>query len=202
MAYCHDVTAKKEPAMQPIQSQGVHHITISGADRATSIDFWRGVLGMPFVFEQPNLDNPNENHLYFDPGDGRLITIFTDETRQPDTHKLPQTTGHVHHIAFHLSRSSFTAAQANLKARGITAFGPKDRGFMDSLYFRDPLGLLIELATWRFEPPAGFTHTDVLARAHRLRVASGDHNITDSNLAAAITALIAEANTNNDLGPS
>ena len=61
--------------MRKIQSQGVHHITLVGADRQTSIDFWDGVLGMPFVFEQPNLDNPNEGHLYFDPGDGRLITI-------------------------------------------------------------------------------------------------------------------------------
>ena len=26
---------------------------------------------------------------------------------------------------------------------------------MDSIYFTDPLGLLIELASYRFEPPAG-----------------------------------------------
>ena len=68
--------------MRKLQSQGVHHITIVGADRQTSIDFWEGVLGMPFVFEQPNLDNAAESHLYFDPGDGRLITIFTNEERR------------------------------------------------------------------------------------------------------------------------
>ena len=53
--------------MRKLQSQGVHHITLVGADRRTSIDFWEGVLGMPFVFEQPNLDVPEELHLYFDP---------------------------------------------------------------------------------------------------------------------------------------
>ena len=37
--------------MRKLQSQGVHHITLVGADRRTSIDFWEGVLGMPFVFE-------------------------------------------------------------------------------------------------------------------------------------------------------
>jgi catechol 2,3-dioxygenase-like lactoylglutathione lyase family enzyme len=42
--------------MRKLQSQGVHHITIVGGHRQTSIDFWEGVLGMPFVFEQPNLD--------------------------------------------------------------------------------------------------------------------------------------------------
>ena len=67
--------------MRKLQSQGVHHITLVGADRQTSIDFWEGVLGMPFVFEQPNLDNPAESHLYFDPGDGSLITVFTNEER-------------------------------------------------------------------------------------------------------------------------
>ena len=74
--------------MRKLQSQGVHHITLVGADRQTSIDFWEGVLGMPFVFEQPNLDNPSESHLYFDPGDGRLITIFTNEERvgRPEPH--------------------------------------------------------------------------------------------------------------------
>ena len=45
------------------QSQGLHHITLNGADRKTSIGFWEGVLGMPFIFEQPNLDNEDENHL-------------------------------------------------------------------------------------------------------------------------------------------
>jgi len=46
-----------------LRPQGVHHITINGADRQTAIDFWEGVLGMPFVFEQPNLDNEGESHL-------------------------------------------------------------------------------------------------------------------------------------------
>ena len=51
------VERQVEGLMRKLQSQGVHHITIVGADRQTSIDFWEGVLGMPFVFEQPNLDN-------------------------------------------------------------------------------------------------------------------------------------------------
>ncbi len=59
-----------------IPTQGIHHITLVGATREISIDFWQGVLGMPFIFEQPNLDNTDESHLYFDPGDGRLITIL------------------------------------------------------------------------------------------------------------------------------
>ena len=163
--------------MRKIQSEGVHHITIVGANRQTSIDFWEGVLGMPFVFEQPNLDNESESHLYFDPGDGRLITVFTNEERVPDPTRTATDIGCVHHIAFAVSQATFEQAVERLDERGIRHSGPKDRGFMDSIYFEDPLGLLIELASYRFEPPFGYTHADVLLEAHKLRVERGDYNI-------------------------
>jgi glyoxalase family protein len=177
--------------MRKLQVQGVHHITLVGADRQTSIDFWEGVLGMPFVFEQPNLDNDAESHLYFDPGDGRLITVFTNERRErvgpPEDDKVA---GRVHHLAFALSKATFDQTVARLDERGVQHSGVKDRGFMDSIYFHDPLGLLIELASYRFEPPLGRTHTDVLLEAHKLRVARGDHNIAQEHLADAIELLV------------
>jgi catechol 2,3-dioxygenase-like lactoylglutathione lyase family enzyme len=175
--------------MQKIQTQGVHHITLIGADRQTSIDFWEGVLGMPFIFEQPNLDVPEDNHLYFDPGDGRLITIFTRESRKIDATPNPEGIGNLHHIAFIVSRATYTQVGKRLDERGIEHTGPVDRGFMDSIYFRDPLGQLLELACYKFEPPFGVTHGDVLLEAHRLRVAEGAYNITDSHLADAIELL-------------
>jgi hypothetical protein len=63
---------------------------------------------------------------------------------------------------------------------------------MDSVYFRDPLGLLIELASYRFEPPAGATHVDVLTEAHKIRVARRDPNIAEVHLADAIELLTRE----------
>ncbi|MDK3018487.1 VOC family protein [Pseudodonghicola flavimaris] len=176
--------------MRKIQVQGMHHITLMGADRQTSIDFWEGVLGMPFVFEQPNLDNPGDSHLYFDPGDGRLITIFTNENRPGDRHRTATDPGCVHHLAFNVSHASFSQAEARLKARGIHYFGPKDRGFMDSLYFKDPLGMLIELACYKFEPPFGCSHADVMIEAHRIRTGRGDDHIEEVHLADAIEALV------------
>jgi hypothetical protein len=95
----------------------------------------------------------------------------------------------VHHIAFSVSRVTFLQAVERLNARGIKNSGPKDRGFMDSIYFNDPLGLTIELASYRFEPPAGFSHADVLFAAHRIRIERGDYNIAEVHLADAIEEL-------------
>jgi glyoxalase family protein len=175
--------------MRKLQTQGVHHITIVGAGRQTSIDFWEGVLGMPFVFEQPNLDNPSESHLYFDPGDGRLITVFSNEDRAGTPDRTPTDPGCVHHVAFSVSNATFRQAVERLDERKIKHSGVKDRGFMDSIYFTDPLGLLIELASYRFEPPHGFTHAEVLLEAHKLRVARDDYNIAPIHLADAIEAM-------------
>ncbi|WP_435312601.1 VOC family protein [Primorskyibacter sedentarius] len=175
--------------MRKIQSQGVHHITLVGADRQTSIDFWEGLLGMPFVFDQPNLDDPEEGHIYFDPGDGRLITVFTNENRTPDIRRTPTEPGCVHHLAFSISQASFWQVVERLDERGIKHSGPKDRGFMDSIYFKDPMGLLIELASYRFEPPEGCRHADVMIEAHRIRVGRGDHHIDRIHIADAIEAL-------------
>src|SRR2546430_349014 len=62
--------------MNRIQAQGVHHITFVGSHCEATIEVYQGALGMTVVFEQPNLDGPEETHLYFDPGDQRLITFF------------------------------------------------------------------------------------------------------------------------------
>jgi glyoxalase family protein len=176
--------------MRKLQTQGVHHITITGAGRQISIDFWEGLLGMPFIFDQPNLDNPNEGHLYFDPGDGRLITVFTNEDRKPDPRRTPTEPGCVHHLAFAVSRATFNQAVTRLDERGIKHSGPKDRGFMDSIYFKDPLGLLVELACYRFEPPFGCSHADVMIQAHKIRVSREDYNINEEHLADAIELLV------------
>jgi hypothetical protein len=84
----------------------------------------------------------------------------------------------------------FKQAATRLEERGVRHSGVKDRGFMDSIYFDDPLGLTIELSSYRFEPPAGSTHVDVLFEAHRLRVERGDYAIAEAHLADAIENLV------------
>ena len=152
-----------------MQVQGIHHITLNGANKETSINFWQNILGMRFIFEQPNLDDLNTNHLYFDCGDGTTVTV--------------------HHIAFWVSQSTIRIAEKNLNENGFSNTGIKDRGFMDSIYFREPLGLLVELASYKFEPPVGFTHANVLEKAHQLRLERKAVNIQDEDVAYAIRKL-------------
>ena len=178
--------------MAILQTQGVHHITFVGSNRQAIIDFYQGVLGMTFVFEQPNLDVPEENHLYFDPGDGRLLTYFVRPTRENDPTPNPEGIGNLHHMALNVSRATYTQVAQRLEELGISNTGPIDRGFMDSIYFRDPNGQLLELACYKFDPPVGYTHSDVLAAAHRIRVAAGDYNIQDRHVADAIIELTAK----------
>ena len=142
----------RSETVKTTQVQGVHHITVVGSTRRSAVDFWQGVLGMPFLFEQPNIGNPDENHLYFDPGDGRLLTMFTDETRQDAGRHAPREIGCVEHLAFNVSRATFALAPARLRERSIE-FIERDRGFMDSIYLRDPNGLKVELACYKFETP-------------------------------------------------
>jgi glyoxalase family protein len=176
--------------MKRLQVQGVHHITIVGSTRQSAIDFWEGLLGMPFVLEQPNLGKPDENHLYFDPGDGRLLTVFTNEERTDTKRPAPREVGCVEHLAFNVSRATFTQVPARLRERGIE-FIQRDRGFMDSIYLQDANGLKIELACYKFETPEGFRAVDVLMTAQRLRVARGDHHINEEHLTDAIESLLA-----------
>jgi catechol 2,3-dioxygenase-like lactoylglutathione lyase family enzyme len=181
-----------EEAMQ-IPTTGVHHITLIGSNRQDTIDFYSGVLGMPLVFEQPNLDVPQETHLYFDAGDDCLITFFVRENRARDPEPVPEVVGNVHHIAYAVSRETFDRAVAGLAAAGFPNTGRVDRGFMDSLYFRDPNGLLLELAVYTFALPPDRTRAEVLAAAHKLRVERGAYAIDQEHLRDAVAQLGAVA---------
>jgi glyoxalase family protein len=174
-----------------IQTQGVHHITMVGSNREATIAFYQDMLGMPLVFEQPNLDVPEEVHLYFDPGDGRLLTFFVRPTRTDDPTPNPEGIGNLHHLAFTVSFATFSQIAGRLAELGIENTGPIDRGFMNSIYFRDPNGQLLEMASYKFEPPQGYTFADVLHVAHNIRVAAGDYAIADKHLADAIAQLTA-----------
>ena len=188
-------SARSTP-VRKLQSQGVHHITIVGADRRTSIDFWEGLLGMPFVFEQPNLDNASESHLYFDPGDGRLITIFTNEERVPDPRPHPDRPG------LRAPRRVLALAGDLPPGRGAPrrARDPAQRRQGSRVHGLDLLrgparpadrARVLPLRAARAATPT----PTCCSRRTRSGSRRGDYNIADEHLADAIEALVGRSRT-------
>ena len=58
-----------------------------------------------------------------------------------------QGAGSVHHVAFNIPSADYTAWAQRLKELRISNSGPVDRFWFKSLYFREPNGILFELAT-------------------------------------------------------
>ncbi|XVH33528.1 VOC family protein (plasmid) [Haloferacaceae archaeon DSL9] len=171
----------------PVQVTGVDHVTLIGSNAEDTIEFYRDVLGMSLVLRQPNLDAPNVTHLFFDPGDGRIITFFVEEGRQSD--RGPQRTplGGVHHISFSFDPGRIEEVKAGLEANGYR-YSEFDRGIFHSLYTRDHNGFVIELSTDKYEIPDE-RRGEVLALAQRKRIEDGAEYATGEHLKAALEAL-------------
>ena len=131
-----------------------------------------------------------QNHLYFDPGDGRLITVFTSESWQPDARPNPTGIGNVHHIAFMVSRATYTqAAVRGCRSAALPTPARSIEGSCIRSTFASRSGNSWSWPATKFEPPAGKTHADVLREAHNIRLARGAYNIADEHLADAIELL-------------
>jgi len=76
----------------------------------------------------------------------------------PDTPDARQGAGGVHHLALRTTLADYDAWARHLAGSGMPNSGPVDRYWFRSLYFREPNGILIEIAT--DEP--GFTADEPL----------------------------------------
>ncbi len=183
----HDVTA--EPPDSPVHTIGTDHMTVMGGDAASTIAFYRDLLGMPLVLEQPNLDAPELTHLFFDTGDGRILTFFVGESRSTRPYRGP---GNVHHLAFSIAPEEFDATKTALESAGYE-FNEFDRGAFHSFYTQDPNGLVIELVVEKYDIPPK-RRGEVLALAHEKRVDAGAGFVDDEHMQAALEALDLDPN--------
>jgi catechol-2,3-dioxygenase len=139
---------------------------------------------MPLVLEQPNLDQPELTHLFFDTGDGRILTFFTKEGQRTRPQRGP---GNVHHLAFSIAPEEFEDTKEALQAAGY-GFNEFDRGAFHSLYTQDPGGLIVELVVEKYAIPDD-RRGEVLALAHEKRVEAGDGFVDDEHMQAALEEL-------------
>ncbi|MFB6092484.1 MAG: VOC family protein [Haloquadratum sp.] len=178
------VTAERPDS--PIRTTGTDHITIWGSNEEDTLAFYRDLLGMPLVLRQPNLDDPSQTHLFFDTGDGRILTVFVGDR---DSNRGPQRggIGSVHHLCFTVAPADFEDVAAALDDDG-RSYNVFDRGIFLSLYTQDNNGLVIELSTDKYDVPDD-RRGEVLAKAQELRVEDGADYARDEHLRAALEEL-------------
>ncbi len=126
---------------------GIHHISIVCADARRSSDFYTRVLGLRLVKRTVDFDSPDHYHLYFGVDLGQPSTLVTC-IEKPGTGRGHPGIGGTHHFA-----SIVETGDAQLKWKrylsdhGIPVTGPYNRVYFSSIYFHDPDGTILEIAT-------------------------------------------------------
>ncbi|MFB6072606.1 MAG: VOC family protein [Halobacterium sp.] len=185
------IPVSAEAPDSPFQTTGTDHITIWGSNAEDTIEFYRDLLGMPLVLRQPNLDDPSQTHLFFDTGDGRILTVFVSDDRASQRGRMRTPTGGVHHLAFSIDPEDFEDVAQALEDAGH-GYNVFDRGIFFSLYTSDHNGLVIELAADKYDIPDD-RRAEVLATTQRIREEDGADYAEDEHLAAALEELGIEA---------
>jgi glyoxylase I family protein len=122
--------------------RGVHHVALICRDVAETIRFYQEFLGFPLVELVENRDYRGSSHFFFDIGNGNLLGFF--DFPGHDHPPFTETIGAVQHLAISISHENFLVAKQRFDDAGIHYLGP-DRGVENSIYFRDPNGVGLEL---------------------------------------------------------
>ena len=132
---------------------GVHHVAYRCRDAKETVEWYAKYLNMDFVLaiaenEVPSTREPDPYmHIFLDAGNDNILAFFELPTR-PDMGKDPNTPEWVQHIAFQVDDlETLLAAKACLEADAIEVIGPVDHTIFKSIYFFDPSGHRLELAT-------------------------------------------------------
>lgn len=130
-----------------LTTQGFHHITMVSANAARTLSFYRDTLGLGLVKKTVNFDDPGAYHLYFGDETGRSGTILTF-FEWPGARRGHWGVGGVHHLALGVAtEAGLLRWKRWLTDRGVAVSGPFDRGWFQSIYFADPDGQILEIAT-------------------------------------------------------
>ena len=122
--------------------RGIHHAALICSDVERTIEFYQGLLGFPLVELVENRDYKGSTHFFFDLGNSTLLGFFDF----PGLGLKPgvESIGSVQHIAISVPRDRWEQLRTKLDEAGVTYMGP-DQGIVESMYFKDPDGIQIEL---------------------------------------------------------
>ncbi len=136
----------RSPIPAEHQIRGLGPITISVPDLAPTDDTLRRVMNMRPVREYANRFGEGTTvHVYeMGPGGtGAELHVAVE----PGLALAQQGAGAVHHVAFRMPDDAYDAWTERLREHRIGNSGQVDRYWFRSLYFREPNGVLFELAT-------------------------------------------------------
>jgi glyoxalase family protein len=130
-----------EKSMVPVehQIQGLGPITLSVPDLAASDAVLTKVMGMTLLARDDSI------HAYKMNADGPVSELHVKV--EPLLPPAGQGAGSVHHVAFNIPYADYSAWTNRLKDLRMPNSGPVDRYWFKSLYFREPNGILFEIAT-------------------------------------------------------
>lgn len=126
----------------PTPGAGIHHAALICSDPERTIEFYQGLLGFPLVELVENRDYPGSSHFFFDVGNRTLLGFF--DFPGLGLEPAVEAIGSVQHIAIHVPRDRWERLRERLDEESVEYVGP-DRGIEESMYFKDPDGIQIEL---------------------------------------------------------
>ena len=132
------------PAERQIRGLGPIVISIPALEPTDRI--LQSALSMRPARTYPNPDNLSQQIHVYEMGPGGPAAELHVEV-QPDLPSAQQGAGGVHHVAFRIPDADYDAWAERLLSLGIPNSGKVDRYWFRSLYFREPNGILFELAT-------------------------------------------------------
>lgn len=126
---------------------GLHHITLVSRDAQRTLDFYTSVLGLRLVKQTVNFDDPGAYHLYFGDQTGKPGTAVTFFEWKHAARGAPGIGG-THHFALQVADyDGLLRWKRRLLDLGLKVSGPYDRHYFTSIYFNDPDGTNLEIAT-------------------------------------------------------
>jgi glyoxalase family protein len=124
---------------EEFQIRGLGPITLSVPDLKPTDTVLTQIMGMKPVTRF------GDTHVYHMNGVGPVAELHVRV--EPNLPQAQQGAGSVHHVAFNIEMNQYQAWTDRLKTMRVPNSGPVDRFWFKSLYFREPNGILFELAT-------------------------------------------------------
>ena len=128
------------------QIRGLGPITISVPKLEPTEPVLTGILGMRKARSYATPGNEGSQTHVFEMGNGGASAELHVAV-EPGLPIAQPGAGSVHHVAFRIPDEDYEAWTARIRAIKLPKNGPVDRFYFKSLYFREPNGILFEIAT-------------------------------------------------------